>query len=368
MNLEKTLTVTDLARGGSGVARTEEGQVVFIPFTAPGDQVRVRVVAQEKRYFQAELIEVITPSIHRVQPKCAVFGQCGGCQWQHLPYALQWQTKVKGVFHALKRVNLLVSGQADEIPAEQIWEYRNRVQLRGAGRELGFLRPESSTWVPIQRCEIARPEINDSLDETRTLAAQFERPFKVEIEVSPTYQIKRAWNSPHAATGFRQVHDAQNEKLKAWVQAQFQGGGDTLYDLYGGSGNLSLGLRHLFRDIHCVDTGAPLSQGSSDPHYHFHRSSVMTWIVRASECMAPSPLSAVILDPPRAGLDLDFKDIAGAVEKLGVKKLIAIGCDVDSWVKDLSKWSRRGWKIEKVMMIDLFPQTVHVECAAVLSL
>ncbi|MBI2712669.1 MAG: class I SAM-dependent RNA methyltransferase [Bdellovibrio sp.] len=385
MTLDRVLTVTDLARGGAGVARTEEGQVVFIPYTAPGDRVRVRLVEQKKRYFQGELLEILEPSSDRITPKCAVFGQCGGCQWQHLPYPLQWKTKAKGVLHALERVGLFESATnqipVDEIPAEQVWEYRNRVQLRGFEKEIGFLRRSSREWVPIERCEIARREINGSLEETRALGAELPRPYKVEVEVTENGDIRRTWNSSHASSGFRQIHDQQNELLKDWVKKQLQTEGLTpkqgiLFDLYGGSGNLSLGLQGSFREIHCIDTGAPLLPSGPDSSsqmssYHFHKKPVLNWVLKESGKPSASgfdSINSAILDPPRAGLDTDFKDIAGAIEKLNVKRLIHVGCDVDAWVRDISRWAKRGWKIERLMLIDLFPQTVHVESVAVLSL
>ena len=88
------LEIQDLSRGGAGVARDASGRVIFVPFTAPGDRVRVRVAqAKKQNYANAELLEVVRPAELRQQPVCPVFGQCGGCQWQHLPYSLQWKTK-----------------------------------------------------------------------------------------------------------------------------------------------------------------------------------------------------------------------------------------------------------------------------------
>ncbi len=395
MSFEAVVTITDLARGGSGVARiypdalqTEvevptKGMVVFVPFTLPGDKVRIRITGKEKRYLEGELLEIVTPSPDRVIPKCPVFQVCGGCQWQHIPYELQWKTKVKGVVHALDRLGISVP-ELEEIPAQQVWTYRNRVQLRGFQNEIGFLKRSSTEWVPIRRCEIAREEINETLEETRLLGSELVRPYKVEVEVTLDSEIKRAWNAPHAATGFRQVHDEQNERLKDWVKRELKSGGSVLYDLFGGSGNLSLGLKEAFSEIHCVDTGAPQVKDpaqKSGPGYFFHKAKVLPWILKraafsgvSTGSLAATPggsdLDGVtaLLDPPRAGLGQDFRDISGSLQKLGVKKVIHIGCDVDAWAGDLSKWRNRGWKIEKIMLLDLFPQTIHLESAAVLKL
>src|SRR5690349_20214142 len=118
------LIIQDLARGGAGVARDASGRVIFVPYSAPGDRVRVRITESKKNYAQAELIELLEPSSLRQQPPCPVFGRCGGCQWQHLPYSLQWETKVKGVLHALGRVQVEPPARLEELAAERIWEYR----------------------------------------------------------------------------------------------------------------------------------------------------------------------------------------------------------------------------------------------------
>src|SRR4051812_46602980 len=101
MEKEEVLRITDLSRGGAGVSRDPSGRVVFVPYSAPGDLVRVRIVEAEKRYAQGEILEILEPSVERQVPPCPVFGKCGGCQWQHLPYSLQWSTKSKGLLHAL---------------------------------------------------------------------------------------------------------------------------------------------------------------------------------------------------------------------------------------------------------------------------
>lgn len=364
MTSEQTLRIQDLARGGAGVARDESGRVVFVPYTAPGDLVRVRITETKKNYAQAELIEVIEPSPQRQAPPCPVFGRCGGCQWQHLPYELQWKTKVQGVLHALSRVQVTPPGPPEELPAERIWDYRNRVQLRGFEGELGFFAAGTNDRVAVDRCAIARPEINAVWEGTRAEGARFDRPYKVEVEVLPDGGVRKSWNSSHGALGFRQIHDEQNEKLKAWVTRSLTPGG-ALLDLFGGAGNLSLGLVERMAKIDCVDTGAPkgLQPGAG---YTFHRQPVTSWIVKKASANPRPAYSSAILDPPREGLGADFTAIAQALESLGVREIAAVGCDPDAWARDVSRFVKRGWNLTSVAILDLFPQTPHVESLALL--
>ncbi len=374
MEAEMMLRVTDLSRGGAGVARDPSGRVVFIPFSAPGDLLRVRIVDEDKRYSYAEILEVIEPSQFRQIPRCPAFGQCGGCQWQHISYELQWNTKSQGVAHTLKKTGILLPDHFDLIPATQIWEYRNRVQLRGAGDQLGFYQSKSRNIVSVNRCDIARPEINKNWEQTRAEGMRLESPFKVEVEVLATGKVKRTWNSPHSASGFRQVHDEQNERLKEWISHSLSNV-DVLFDLFGGSGNLSLPFVSRVAEIHCVDLSSPkVRPNGVSHHFHFHRAAVTPWLakkvasVRASvrEGKVSSPKNAAILDPPREGLGQSFSQIVSGLESLGVGDLVLVGCDVDAWVRDLLNFSKRGWVIKKVMLLDLFPHTTHVESVALL--
>jgi 23S rRNA (uracil1939-C5)-methyltransferase len=366
---ELILEITDLSRSGAGVSRSADGRVVFVPFTAPGDQVRVRIISEEKRYAQGELLEILKPSPGRQTPPCPVFGKCGGCQWQHIPYKIQWETKSKGVLHALKRVQVsFPNGALDLLPAEQIWNYRNRVQLRGFQDELGFYAARSHERVAIEGCSVARPELNAMLPSVLQEGRRFEVPYKVEIEILPDGSTRSQWNSAHAAAGFRQVHDEQNEKLRSWVAAQITPGVH-VFDLYGGSGNLASAVAPRVPSVDCVDIGAPEgTRVQNFPQIRFHRSPVSKWLIQQSrrERTISGEFCSAIIDPPREGLGDEQTKIARCLEDLKVHELVAVGCDVDSWARDVSRFVKRGWRVERVAVLDLFPQTPHVESLALL--
>jgi 23S rRNA (uracil1939-C5)-methyltransferase len=369
-----TVTVTDLSRGGPGVARDDQGRVIFLPLTAPGDRVVARIVGQQKRYAQGEVVEWLERSPLRVEPACEAFGRCGGCQWQHLPYDYQWKTKVAGVRHALERSSVAVPAVFEELPAEQVLGYRNRIQLRSEGQALGFFARRSHETIDLKGCPVARSELNAVWEETRALAVEKngtsrDGRTKVELEVLPEGSIRRIFNAPHAAGGFRQVHDAQNEKLKAWVASAVPDGA-WLFDLYGGSGNLSLGLASRQAGVDCVDVGGPIP--AAPGNFRFHRKPVRAWLQSERKRLkgalpGEERESCMVLDPPREGLERDFVTLVEAADAWRVETLVLVGCDVDSWVRDLARLGRHGWKVSRVGVLDLFPQTAHVESLAVLK-
>ncbi len=366
--------IEDLSRSGSGVARQDTPQgrrVVFVPQTLSGDVAEVRIVREEKRFVEAELVELIQASPDRVSPKCEVFGRCGGCAWQHVPYKKQWQVKRDGVFHALARTQVSLPESHQEFPAENPFGYRNRIQLRGVGAEVGFFSKRSRSLVAIQRCEIAREELNRVLPEIRKKGLEKGGEFKVEIEVLPDGQVRESWNDRHGALGFRQVNDEQNEKLKHYVQGHIEDGAHVL-DLYGGNGNLSLGLEKRVAWVDCVDVGAPRGGGPEQPpNYRFFQTDAPKWMDRRAHefekgVWALKGPGVAIIDPPREGLGEQQNKISRSLDLTGVQKIIAVGCDPDSFARDVARFQKQGWKIVEISIFDLFPQTPHVEAVGVL--
>lgn len=359
------LTIDDLARAGAGVGRDPEGRAVFVPFTAPGDRVRAEVVEDRPRWRRARLVEVVEPAPGRVEPRCAVFGRCGGCQWQHLPYEAQWARKVRGLGEALHRAGVTVPGEIGQLPATEPWGYRNRIQLRGEGEALGFLASGSDQRVDIDDCPIARPEVLAALPRVRQRGAAKGRPFKVEVEVLADGEVREVWDSPHGQAGFRQVHDGQNARLVAWVEARVPAGREVL-DLFGGAGNLSRGLAGAAREVHVVDTGAPTERPPGTPsNLRFHRQDVAGWLAGRLRGRKPSrragPGPVALLDPPRAGLGKRGPKLVDALVRLGVEDVVLVGCDPDSFARDLGRLTRAGYQLVEVAALDLAPQTPHLE-------
>jgi 23S rRNA (uracil1939-C5)-methyltransferase len=162
--------------------------------------------------------------------------------------------------------------------------------------------------------------------------------------------VTRSWNSRHAAQGFRQIHDEQNLRLQQWVRGYANT--PRVLDLYGGIGNLSLGLGDSVVNVDVVDV-TPV-RGSIDPRVRFHRSPVLPWLLKNRDSKGIGPMT-VITDPQD-------------VKKMGAVQWLAVGCDPDSWARDLSKLVKHGWRVQDVAIFDFFPQTPHVECAAFLQL
>jgi 23S rRNA (uracil1939-C5)-methyltransferase/tRNA (uracil-5-)-methyltransferase len=127
---ELELEIATLTNLGVGLGRVQVGEgkwVVMVPFTLPGEKVRVRIYRNHKNFSEADLLEVLTPSPHRVDPQCPLFGRCGGCQYQHLAYAEQLKWKRQQVEELLKYMANVEFPVAPVIPSPREFGYRSKL-------------------------------------------------------------------------------------------------------------------------------------------------------------------------------------------------------------------------------------------------
>jgi len=152
------LEFTGIAFGGEAIAR-HEGKAIFVPFAMPGDVAEVEIVEDRGRFARGRIAQLITPAAERVIPRCKHFGICGGCHWQHIPYALQLRYKSQIVREQLARIGGVREPLVyPAIGADDPWHYRNHVQfhLSREGR-LGFMATKTNSVVPIEECHIMEP-------------------------------------------------------------------------------------------------------------------------------------------------------------------------------------------------------------------
>ncbi|MBK5275448.1 MAG: class I SAM-dependent RNA methyltransferase [Desulfuromonadales bacterium] len=199
---EAITTIDSLAFGGNGVCRIN-GKVCFVPFSCPGDELRIAITAEKRSYQLARIVEVLVPSPSRVTPPCPVFGSCGGCSWQHIDYAQQLLAKRQILADTLWR-GARVDGDLVRpvLPSPSQYGYRSRVQfkLHTAADKLriGFFRNNSHTVEDVgQGCAIALPVINQALSSLRAVLALFP-----EKSVIPEISINCAENGAVAVISY----------------------------------------------------------------------------------------------------------------------------------------------------------------------
>ena len=219
--------------------------VVFVPFVAAGEVVEAEVTEVKKRFARARLLRVVAPSPERVEPLCRYFGECGGCQYQHLAYPAQLRLKHKQIGDLFERIGRFDPGLiAPVVPCPQPYGYRNRIMIRSQwdkfkqGLNIGFLRADSRLVVDLDECKIAEPALNEQIKYVRAHPPP-KGGIKVVLRIPP-----QGWEVP--PDSFFQNNFFLLPGLVQVVRDRLREGGTRhLLDVYCGVGFFSIELGDL---------------------------------------------------------------------------------------------------------------------------
>jgi tRNA/tmRNA/rRNA uracil-C5-methylase (TrmA/RlmC/RlmD family) len=386
---ELELRIESLTNEGSGVARVD-GWVVFVPFALPGEKVRARVYRNHKNWSDADLVEVLEASSHRIAPVCELFGRCGGCQYQHLSYDEQLVWKQQQVAELLKRMAHIEHPVEPVVASPIQYGYRSKITphfhrpKNGSVAEIGFLRVGTrGAMVDVPQCPIAMPQINVRLKAERAEVLEGRRQFKNGATLLLRASGDDVLTHPHdiaqeTVSGvtfeFQAGDFFQNNPfiLPAFVDHVVQEAKSTgathLVDAYCGSGLFGLSAARSFQSV----VGIEISESSVVKARHnaalngIHNA---TFTAASAEHLfkdltLTSDQTVVIVDPPRAGCGEDFlKQLAA----YGPKGIVYVSCNPPTQMRDLTLLHAEGYKLSRVQPFDLFPQTKHLECVMTLQ-
>lgn len=399
-----TVTTGPPVHGGYALARPEGTGVLFVRWALPGEVVSVRIVERKRGYAFAEALEVISPSPHRVDPPCEVFGECGGCQLQHADYPYQREMKMEILREAFRRI-----GKADvapeAAPAGEPFGYRYRGRFRVDGEKVGFFAERSRRLVPVSRCPLMIEAINAVLPALRGLdrfaivsevqvagdgiraSASFPGvPFGkgiVEHLASRTGGVltgarfeDRSWGEERVTLpldgisysvsprSFFQANWRMNQAMVRRIGAILgESAGTRLLDLYAGAGNFTLPLAARGREVVAVE-GEAWSFGELRGNVRENALGNVRVVRSSVETFRPEGrFDAVILDPPRAGLS---ERSLARVRETAAGKVFYVSCNPATLARDVRSLSDR-YDLASLEMHDFFPNTHHVESLAVLA-
>jgi len=383
-------TVEKLVYGGDGLARLE-GRVVLTPFVLPGERIRVQTWREQPGLVRARTLEVLEPAPERVAAPCPVFGRCGGCHYQHASYEYQLAAKRAILIDQLRRLGKIEPPEQIVVVAGEPWGYRNRAQLHIEGRRIGYREAGSHNLCETGQCPIASPRINEAI---RALAGMlrdsrwprfvrsleiFTDERQVQLNVLDTDQpiAKRffdwcAEQIPGLVQGaldyqgrfrvsrhsFFQVNRFLLDRL---VEVTLEGAeGETALDSYAGVGLFSLALARVFKQVTAVESG---SGAVRDLAFNAERTGLTN--LRAEQQKAEEhlqelerPPDFMLLDPPRAGLG---KAVVRRLAELRPRQVTIVSCDPATLARDLAGLTASGYGVEEMTLVDLFPQTFHLE-------
>lgn len=362
-----TVRIEDIAFGGEGVARLQEF-VIFIPFVAHGELVEVEITERKKNFARGKLIRVVESSPDRATPLCPYFGDCGGCQYQHIDYSAQLKMKHKQIVDLFKRIGGFSEALIDPVvPCPQPYHYRNRIMVRSQWNKpiqklnIGFLGQDNRYVVNIHECKIAEPALNEQLQ------GVWKNPppkggLKVVLRVLP-----EDWDLPRDS--FFQNNFFLLPKLVETVRNRLVDKGSRfLIDTYCGVGFFGIELADLVEKFVGVEIDMPAIKAAKK---NAERRGITNgeFITGATEAFLPSLLqkydsarTTLLLDPPRTGCPPQSMNLLKEVKP---SQIIYVSCHPATLARDLNILCADGvYALEKVVPLDMFPQTQHVECVA----
>ena len=337
--------------GGDGLARLSQGFVVFVPFAAEGDRVRVKIVERKAHHARGEIVEIVQPGPGREAPPCPYYARCGGCQYQHLAYAEECRLKEGQVREAFARVGKLPEAPVRPIIAGNPYAYRNRITVHAEAGKVGFRSTNGRDLIDVRACLLARPEVNAQLERLRA-----DRP------ADGHYSLRDSTVPP---SGFFQANHDLRDPLRELIAQALPERGAILLEGYCGGGFFTEKVAARFGRVLAVDNDPRTLRDA-----HRLRLENVEWREADAAVVLPEELRAlteatasttsVLVDPPREGLPLR---LAEALCCDPVEHLVYVSCDPATLARD-ARMLAKTYRLASVQPIDLFPRTAQIECVS----
>ncbi len=419
------LQIDKLVYGGKGIGKIS-GRTFFVPYVVPGDVVEVKETLRKSGYSEAEVIRVLKRGKGRVKPKCPYFGKCGGCDWQHIDYQLQVEFKREILEENLQKIGKIRKPNIDEvIPSPNMWGYRNRAQFKYKDGKFGFFSKGSHEVVDINHCPILKDDIANAIPGLKDLVQKLpSKPSEVHVYSSSTGEVilKLVYSGKFKKlelsvedigdiTGlnvigfgiYKQSNNSYPERIKFFgrdftyeevgkfrfrvsadsffqvnrfqvgnlIKKVSKGASEYQYliaaDLYCGVGTLTIPVgRYVHRAFGIEASFSAVSDALYNKDINGLRN--ITFYCRETEeglsILKEGNPDLVIVDPPRSGLS---QRIIKEISKLSrLKRIIYVSCNPSTLARDVSLFYQNGVIMERASVIDMFPQTYHIETIAFL--
>ncbi len=400
------LTIQDIAFGGDGVGRTEEC-VVFVPYTAVGDQALVEITDVRKNFAKGRVLALNTPSPDREEPPCPHYQRCGGCQYQHLTYQAEFEAKKKQLVSCLSRLGGIkdLPELDTAFPAPQCYGYRNKLRLeahpipvpRGEPPQVdyGYFATDNKTFLRINGCRLARTELNKALPnaiksdwgKSNAHKHKNERPGAVTLRIDSQGEIKYYFGFAPSLGWFReelagveyrvpvgsfwQVNPPVASKLLQTVDGWIKDlPVESLIDAYCGVGTFACALTKPFRDRLLIENDHAATEAAE---YNLQQKMLGCQVLTdATEKALPKHLkkydqdkTLVVLDPPRTGCQ---EQVLKTILENRPAFVLYVSCNPSTLARDLKKLVTEGpFSLEKLGVFDMFPRTAHFETAVLLK-
>lgn len=402
----KTVTTEKLLFGGNSLAKIDN-KSVFIPYTLPGETLSINIVQHKNDYDNAEILEILKPSEHRVEPPCKYYGLCGGCNMMHIDTEYQRELRKQMLTDTFAQFKIDISDKI-EIVKDQDFNYRSRFQFTDGG----LSQKNTNKIINIENCMCADKNVNDFLESTDCAfrpkgrvhvfgsdKINDDKKIRIEINNQPDRnaavklkgkgKIKKIKEN-HYFSGTilspeNQVTVKLNDKPITFdVRGFFQSNlgvfekvlklicdtlpeGNSVLDMYSGCGSISAFLADKFKQVtlveHNRDAIVFAEQNMAGTNHTSFGLSGASWV---KNCAPTLPaFDACVIDPPRSGME---KEVLDYLCKSKIPFIRSLSCDPVTHARDAEKLVKAGYKLEKIYLLDFYPHTSHIESLAIFNL
>jgi 23S rRNA (uracil1939-C5)-methyltransferase len=423
--IECEVEIHDLSHEAQGVSRSQE-KVLFVAGALPGETVRAKIDNQKRSFNQGHIIEILQASSERVDPECGHYKQCGACQLQHLDSDKQLGYKQNTLDQQLKRQLKLESIPWANAIESKPFGYRRRARLgvryRNKSDEiiLGFREEANSHLTPISQCPVLEPQLNQLIQPLDGLLNTLEAKSRItQVELiagdNDSAVVLRYLKKLQKADKNALISWAQTMQVQMWVQGDnqldclhssnakdtntplsyqvdgcelgfdvknfIQGNGqvnatmvaralewlaptedETVLDLFAGIGNFTLPLAKKVKQVYAVEGEKAMAKRIDENA----KLNGLTNITASAMNLADEDflfklpkVDAILLDPPRTGASVLMPWLVKQKSRI-----LYIACDPSSLVRDTKPLLDAGFSLKKIAVMDMFPQTKHVETMA----
>jgi tRNA/tmRNA/rRNA uracil-C5-methylase (TrmA/RlmC/RlmD family) len=383
---------------GGGVGRAEDGRVIFVRHSLPGELVRVAITETTSKFYRGDAVDVLEASPERVTAPCpyARPGGCGGCDLQHASADAQRSWKSALVEEHLRRI---AGVERDVTVISSPMVEASRTRLRCAVDEDGELSlrvARSHDLVPIDSCWISSREFDEAFahpwrgaEEVELRAIGTGEPFAVvrrDEERGTTFEVRSLSGSTldpstHSRVSvgghvyrvgpmsFWQSHrDAPQVLLDTVLEFANVASGDDVTDLFSGVGLFSVPLAKRVGPsgrVTAVESSPYAVRDARENATGLPHLKVREWSVTPRSVNdTVREESIVVLDPPRHGL---AKGVADAIARRRPRRAVYVSCDAATFARDLKIFLGHGFVLSDLRIFDLFPMTEHIELVALLD-
>lgn len=377
------LRAESLVFGGAALARAPDGRVVFVSFAVPGELVEAAVEKEYPDYLEAVVTRVLEPSPDRVEPRCPLFGECGGCQLQHMAYPAQLRAKEAVVREQLRRIGGLDDSVVRPmVGARDPWGYRNHIRF-STGRkfgDVGFISRRGHGLLKVEHCPIADPWVNEVLPKLQGHGAGLHQvqvrhsaatgSFLInpavpgaEIPTGQTSYLERLAGHDFvvSASAFFQVNTAQAEEMVRLVGEALPPRGRLLVDAFAGVGTFARIFADRFESVVAIEESNSAARDAK-----VNLKPVPNARIRIGKVEDVLPTfedypDAIVLDPPRPGC---APPVLAAITEFRPRVVVYVSCNPATLARDLRVLVDGGYRLTDVTPLDMFPQTGHIECVS----